>query len=125
MADQPEAPPSEDGPPRMTEAELREYVDAFLSGRIWDFHHAPDGQDGLMPFMVLRLGGLPEGWDPKNVGTVYEYIDKAGPRSVNGMPTFFSCRIMHTADWEIARATIAREVERRRNMPLEGVKPTT
>jgi hypothetical protein len=29
----------------------------------------------------------------------YEYYDKAGPRSVNGMPCFFSCKIINKENW--------------------------
>jgi hypothetical protein len=105
--------------PRMEDDELREFVDDFLSGRIYTLHHVPDGQDPAMVFMVLALGGLPQGLDPNDVGTVYEYIDKAGPRTVNGMPHFFSCRFMHKDDWSRAVTAIEAERERRQNIPLD------
>ena len=31
---------------------------------------------------------------------IYEYYDKAGPRSVNGMPCFMSHREISKNDWE-------------------------
>lgn len=34
----------------------------------------------------------------KSIGLVYEYLDKAGPMSVNGMPNFFSCRFLNIED---------------------------
>jgi len=40
----------------------------------------------------------------KSIGLIYEYLDKAGPMSVNGQPNFFSCRFMNKEDaatmWE-------------------------
>lgn len=29
------------------------------------------------------------------------WIDKANPMSVNGYPTFFSCRLVHKDDWKV------------------------
>lgn len=31
-------------------------------------------------------------------GLIYEYYSEAGPMSVNGMPTFFSCRMLSKTD---------------------------
>lgn len=39
------------------------------------------------------------------IGIVWEYHSKSLPRSINGLPCFMSCRIMHKDDWE--RATKA------------------
>ena len=41
----------------------------------------------------------------KDVGVVWEYLNKSLPRGVNGNPMFMSCRIMHKEDWK--RATKA------------------
>ena len=35
----------------------------------------------------------------KEVVHLYEYYDKAGPRSVNGLPCFFSCYNINKNDW--------------------------
>ena len=34
----------------------------------------------------------------KSIGLVYEYLSEAGPMSVNGKPTFFSCRLLNIED---------------------------
>ena len=34
----------------------------------------------------------------KNIGMLYEEYSKAGPRGINGMPTFFSCKIVSIED---------------------------
>lgn len=32
------------------------------------------------------------------IGLVYEYLDKAGPRAINGMPTFMSMKVVPKED---------------------------
>lgn len=51
-----------------------------------------DWREIQMTFMVLALCPLDS--IPSNAGAVYEYYTEAGPMSVNGRPTFFSCRFM-------------------------------
>lgn len=51
----------------------------------------------VMVFMPLALMPINKKWVDQ-VGLIYEYLDKAGPRSVNGMPTFMSMRIVPRAD---------------------------
>lgn len=50
-------------------------------------------------FMPL-LGGL-TGMDTTKIGNILEEYAKAGPRSINGYPMFFSCRIIHIDDWRV------------------------
>jgi len=54
----------------------------------------------------------------QNIGVIYEYISKAGPRSINGYPCFFSFRILNKADWLRAHAAIVRELKRREDMEI-------
>jgi hypothetical protein len=35
-----------------------------------------------------------------DIGMFYEYMDKAGPRSINGMPCFFSVQYLNRGDFE-------------------------
>lgn len=55
-----------------------------------------------------------------DLGTVYEYYDKALPRAINGYPIFPSLRILHREDWELVRGAVNREIERRKNDDLLG-----
>ena len=85
------------GIPTMNEKNLRELAMDICDGKV--FHDRlinPERfqQDVGMVFMPLALGGM-EGLKEKTIGLMYEYYDKAGPRSVNGMPCFFSCSILH------------------------------
>ena len=59
-----------------------------------------------MVFMSIVLGAFSDYTEEarKDIGMIYEYYDKAGPRSINGYPTFFSFRILNVKDrlivWE-------------------------
>jgi len=54
----------------------------------------------------------------QNLGVFWEWMKDAGPRSVNGYPIFFSCRIMNRTDWLRARDAIIREQERRESIEI-------
>lgn len=66
--------------------------------------------DLAMVFMPLALGGL-AGWDLEKIGLVFEEISKAGPRSINGRPCFFSCQFLHIDDLEPFTAEVKRMAE--------------
>lgn len=59
-----------------------------------------------MVFMPIALGAFSDYSEEarKDIGMVYEYWDKAGPRSINGYPIFFSFAIVNVKDrlfvWE-------------------------
>lgn len=55
----------------------------------------------------------------KDIGVVWEWLSKAGPRSINGYPIFFSCRLMHREDWEKARRAAQKEMDRRKELDLD------
>jgi len=110
--------PISDGPPRMSDDELRAFVDDYVSGRIWVMQSAQREEDMALPFLVLQLSGLPDGWKAENVGTVWEYMSNAGPRSVNGMPMFFSCHFMHAEDWQRVLKAVTAERDKRSNIEV-------
>lgn len=100
--------------------ELRKFVDDFVSGRVFTSAHLRESDDIAMVFMPLALGAL-AGWSDtglKQIGVLWEYLDKAGPMVINGLPCFFSFRILNADDWATARAAILREQERRKNIEL-------
>jgi hypothetical protein len=53
-----------------------------------------------MVFMPIVLGAFSEFSEEarKDIGMVYEYYDKAGPRSINGYPIFFSFAMVNVKD---------------------------
>lgn len=36
---------------------------------------------------------------PEDIGAIYEYMDRAGPGTINGMPMFTSCRFLTQAEY--------------------------
>jgi hypothetical protein len=86
-------------PPR-TDDELKQIALDLHQGRIFTDRHCPDPETFRMVFMLFvfmteeHLDQLKA--DPP--GLIFEYLDQAGPRSVNGMPSFFSCQMLNKAD---------------------------
>lgn len=54
----------------------------------------------------------------EQLGVIWEWMSQAGPRSINGYPTFSSHRLLHRDDWERARKALAREQERRESIEV-------
>lgn len=55
---------------------------------------------------------------PKDIVLVWEYMHKAAPRSINGMPCFFSCHFMDPGDWERVRPALEAEAKRRKQIKV-------
>jgi hypothetical protein len=97
-------PVIDDAPVRLTDDEIKEFAKGILDGRLFTSYHISqremaDHRLFGMIFMPVGLGGLRH-YNPEKIGAIVEWIDKAGPRSVNGYPIFFSCRVVHTDDWK-------------------------
>lgn len=103
--------------PPMSNDELRKFVDDFVSGRLFSSAHlkANEMKDVGLIFLPVAMGALskynPDSLD--SIGLIFEYLDQALPRGINGRPMFTSCRFMGKPDWERARQAIIREEERR------------
>jgi hypothetical protein len=58
--------------------------------------------------MPIALGAFSK-WteeEIKNVGLIYEHLNSAGPRSINGMPNFFSLQVLNQEDTKTVFDTI-------------------
>jgi hypothetical protein len=109
--------------PRLSDDDLREFIRDYLAGRIYTSAQIPEYEmrNLAMVFMPLALGALAE-WSQAEFGQIgifWEYLDKAGPRSINGMPGFFSFHMMHVEDWDRARKVIRREMRRSEELSLD------
>jgi hypothetical protein len=107
----------------MTKEGLREFVMGLCDGRIFSSMQIPmvDWESSLhLVFMPLAFGVTKDmsEEDISQIGGVWEWLSEAGPRSINGYPSFFSCRFLHKDDLEIARKAYEREMERRKNADL-------
>lgn len=79
-----------------TDLELKQIAADIYEGKIFTDRHIKNQKDLTFVFMPLMLGGfknVPEN-DIKKIGLIYEYLDKAAPRSINGMPCFTSLRFL-------------------------------
>ena len=79
-----------------TDEELRQIALDLHLGKIFSDRHCPGPESIPMVFMLLNLmeDKVIEEIKAKNVNFIYEYLDQAGPLSVNGMPTFMSLRFL-------------------------------
>lgn len=84
---------------RMSIQELKSLAFDITEGRVFGTWNMSDAQLKNVPlvFMPVAFGGMPPGCAMH----IYEYVDKAGPRSINGMPQFFSYRFITRDDWKV------------------------
>lgn len=105
---------------RMSDDELREFVNGVCSGQILVSTQVRDESMIRRVFMPVVFGAF-DGWtqeELKQIGVLWEWMGKAGPLAVNGLPTFLSCNIMRRDDWERAHAAIVRELKRREEIEV-------
>lgn len=123
-------------PPPMTDEELREFVDGYVSGRIFSSVDVISNESyrnikeslqtswkqiaeklGLvfMPLMFGALSKLSES-QRNEIALIWEWKSESMLRMINGMPTFASCRCMNREDWNRAIKAIREETERRKNI---------
>lgn len=89
----------------MTEEELKQLARDIHGGNVFtDRHIRPDDRMQMLSMVFMPLVMM----DEENIqvvqkrlgdhGMMYEYMDKAGPRSVNGLPSFFSFHTVGSDD---------------------------
>lgn len=83
-----------------TDEDLKQIAIDLFHGKIFTDRHLRRPEDIKMVFIVFAfmkkkdIDKLQK--DPP--GMIFEYLDKAGPRSCNGMPGFFSCQMLSRED---------------------------
>lgn len=85
---------------QLTEEEIKKLADDMYRGLIFTDRHVQNHDDVprvFMPLALLEKEQIEElkAGDP---GMIYEYMDKAGPMSINGMPMFWSFRFLNQED---------------------------
>lgn len=108
-------------PDRKSDEELRELIRDFVENKIFtDRHIHRDEQMSLLAVVFLPLTfGAANMFDAQSVGLIYERLDQAGPRSVNGYPCFTSMQLLHVKDWTRIRPVIAELLEKRQRQLTE------
>lgn len=72
----------------------------WLGGRIFTDRHCQRPEDiplAFMPLALMKPSDMKQ-LQAANLGLLYEYFDKAGPRSINGMPIFMSMSMLTQDD---------------------------
>lgn len=86
--------------PSMTDDEIKQLAEDMYKGIVFTDRHIQRGEDIQSVFAVLAL------MEQKQIdilrknppGMIYEYMDRAGPMAVNGMPIFFSFKMASVDD---------------------------
>ena len=81
------------------------------------FDEYPAKRKALMEMVEGEIGKAREHYF-KHLGGVWEYMDKALPRGINGLPCFMSMRLMHIDDWNRANKVIKKEMDRRETLEV-------
>lgn len=79
-----------------TDEELKQLAEEMYRGEIFCDRHVNRPQDVEMVFMPIALmdNRGRAALRRRKVNFVYEYMSQAGPRSINGNPTFMTCRVL-------------------------------
>lgn len=85
-----------------TDEELREIAVGLYDGQIFSHKQVRPEEVG-MTFMPILLGAFADKSkeELEDIGLIYEYLDKAAPRCINGNPIFYSCRYLTVKETEI------------------------
>jgi hypothetical protein len=107
---------------KMSDDDLKKFVIDFVESKIFaDFMIRDKDPTSLVTvFMPLAFGALSDAPEEelKKIGILWEYNDKAMPRSINGYPTFPSVRMMHIDDWNRVRPVIKEQLEKLKNIEI-------
>lgn len=86
--------------PPKTPEELKELAQGIFAGTIFTDRHLKSPDLMVMVWLPIALGALSD-WteaEVKEIGMIYEHLEKAGPRAINGCPSFMSVRFLNTGD---------------------------
>jgi len=84
----------------LSEEEIGNLAEGIYRGSVFTDRHVHNPGDVSMVFMPLALieGETLERLRKDPPGMIYEYMDKAGPMAINGMPMFLSLRMTNQED---------------------------
>lgn len=84
--------------PDRTPEELKTIAADLAAGRIFADRHLGEEDWHLFPSVFMPFAFMDQAQRQAFVeakpGMVFEYLDKAGPRSINGYPAFFSMQVL-------------------------------
>lgn len=109
--------------PRQSAEQLAKTVRLFADNLVFSSAHMHEGElrHLQLVFMPIMFGAL-DGVDKGSIGVIYEELNQAGPRCLNGMPMFFSCYLLHKDDWTIVRNHLPIHDQKRRDLDAATVE---
>jgi len=102
---------------------LRKFVRAYCDGEIFTSADVPGdtmerwARNVRLSFVPTAMGAL-KGVELDDLGVLWEYYKESMPRGINGMPMFFSVKMMNKANWEAASVAIEKELKRREEVEV-------
>jgi hypothetical protein len=83
--------------------ELEQIAKDLFHDKLFTNRHIKNPEDVAMVFMPLALMTKKQllALKKKKIGMIFEHMDKAAPRSINGMPCFFSMQVLSEDDTKI------------------------
>jgi len=92
-------------------SELRQLAMDIVNGHVFTSRHIRESRQDMMGMVFMPvLFMTPEQqkeWEEAEITLIYEYLSKAGQRSINGYPIFMSCNSLDKTDdakvWELVR----------------------
>ena len=88
----------------MRREELKKLAIDIVEGRVFGTWNISSEEKNLIPMIFLPLNFIDERQfrrlKSRKIVHAYEHLDRAGPRTVNGYPIFFSCKFLTRKDWK-------------------------
>lgn len=83
-----------------TEVEIKQLAMDIVDNKVFISNYVKNPDSLATVFMPIALGSFKDfdEEDIKDIGLIYEYYDKAGPRSINGLPCFYSLAFLDKFD---------------------------
>jgi len=91
---------------RRPQAKLVELARDITEGKVFGSWMMPKSEGPQLGMVFMPLFFMDKEQLPPNTAEVFEYYDKAGPRSVNGMPVFMSMHILTKTEAPILKDLI-------------------
>jgi len=92
----------------MDDKEKKLLATDIVEGRVFGTWQMGEADNHLIPSIFMPLGlaskEVLKSMTDDKITQVYEYMDKAGPRAINGFPIFFSMHMINEDDWAEVRA---------------------
>lgn len=88
-----------------TKKELNKLAEDIFYGRVFGTWEIKKGEEHLIPMIFIMVGFAPEKI-PKDTAHLFEYMEEALPRGVNGKPMFMCCRILTKKELPIVQENI-------------------